>query len=644
MKINKLKINGFGNLKNKEIELSDKINIIYGKNESGKSTLNKFIVDMFYGISKNKRGKEFSDYDRFKPWDFEEFSGKIEYTLDNNEKYEVFRDFNKKNPIIYNSNAEDISKNFNIDKTNGSEFFIEQTNIDENMFLSSHVSMQQEVVLSTNDQNVLLQKLANIVGTGDDNISYKKAVEKLNKKQLEEIGTSRSQGRPINVVKEELYDLQDEFGELEEYKDKKYEVEENKNRLQDELKRNEENFEYLKELKKIQDEEKQEKEKNNINEQIISENNKSINEFRLNKEKLQSEIEELEREEKKNAKENNVKKGKNKKLQIGFSIFTIVCLIMVILNIFVTKINILTLVFALGAVLGIVAIIFSLLKSKSNGQVNISQNSENISILKEKLSGINSQIELLEKNNETRKEEISKNNERVDLSLSARKNELQNKYKNISLENIARVEEQIERVQNNINNNKLELHRLDLDKENIMPRLEKLASIEERIVELKEQEDVLNKNNDAIELAKEVLEIAYKKMKENVSPKFTESLSQNIDKISNGRYKNIRINDETGIIVEKENGEYIDASKLSVGTIDQLYISLRLAAINEISKEKMPIILDESFAYFDTERLKNILEYLNKEYSSNQIIIFTCTNREKEALNELNIEYNNVEL
>ena len=93
-----------------------------------------------------------------------------------------------------------------------------------------------------------------------------------------------------------------------------------------------------------------------------------------------------------------------------------------------------------------------------------------------------------------------------------------------------------------------------------------------------------------------------------------------------------------------ENGEYIDTSKLSVGTIDQLYISLRLAAINEISKEKMPIILDESFAYFDTDRLKNILEYLNKEYSSNQIIIFTCTNREKDALDELDIHYNLIEL
>ena len=57
MKIKELKINGFGKLENKEIELKDNINVIYGKNEAGKSTLLKFITGMFYGLSKNKNDK-----------------------------------------------------------------------------------------------------------------------------------------------------------------------------------------------------------------------------------------------------------------------------------------------------------------------------------------------------------------------------------------------------------------------------------------------------------------------------------------------------------------------------------------------------------------------------------------------------------
>ena len=59
LKINRIKINSYGKLKEKEIELQDGINLIYGKNESGKSTLLRFISNTFYGISKNKRVKEY---------------------------------------------------------------------------------------------------------------------------------------------------------------------------------------------------------------------------------------------------------------------------------------------------------------------------------------------------------------------------------------------------------------------------------------------------------------------------------------------------------------------------------------------------------------------------------------------------------
>ena len=64
----------------------------------------------------------------------------------------------------------------------------------------------------------------------------------------------------------------------------------------------------------------------------------------------------------------------------------------------------------------------------------------------------------------------------------------------------------------------------------------------------------------------------------------------------------------------------------------------------ELTNETMPIILDESFAYYDEKRLENILNYLHTKFENNQIIIFTCTNREKEILNKLQIQYNNIEL
>ena len=174
--------------------------------------------------------------------------------------------------------------------------------------------------------------------------------------------------------------------------------------------------------------------------------------------------------------------------------------------------------------------------------------------------------------------------------------------------------------------------------------MENLTSLEEELFSLKEQYVNLQKNNSSIELAKTLLTKAYENMKNNVSPVFTDKLSCNISTITKGKYCKLILNDEQGLIVELENGNYIPAERLSVGTIDQLYLSLRLAMLDEISKEKIPIILDEAFAYYDNKRLKNILLYLANEFKDRQIIIFTCTNREKNILEQENMHYNLIEM
>ena len=53
-------------------------------------------------------------------------------------------------------------------------------------------------------------------------------------------------------------------------------------------------------------------------------------------------------------------------------------------------------------------------------------------------------------------------------------------------------------------------------------------------------------------------------------------------------------------------------------------------------------MLDEAFAYYDNKRLKSALEFLNNV--DNQVIIFTCSNRERDLLEQMCIEYNYVQL
>ena len=645
MKINKLQINSFGNIENKEIELSNNINIIKGKNESGKSTLLKFIVDMLYGISKNKRGKEFSDYDRYKPWSGEEFSGKILYELDDNSKYEVFRDFNKKNPKIYNEAAEDISKEFTIDKTYGNQFFYEQTNVDEQTFLNTFASCQTEVKLEKQEQNTLVQKLANLAGTGDDNVSYKKAMEKINKKQVEEIGTIRTTGRPINIVKDEKFKLQDEIGELEEFKDKKYEIEEEKNNIEDKILQNEKRLEALKEAKRIVENEKIAQEKVAIHERMINSDEEKIHTLKSEKQEIENKLEELKAKNITNkAQESKKEKIKGTPVYAADLIIGIILLLIGIKNMIIAGVAVAIII--IDAILVAQAIAKKNKKLRERQYLNEQENrkkEEEQKQIESELERLSAQIEMLAKGKEDKTNEIQKEKQLINLELEAKRKLLCEKYKIDSI-NFDSISYEIEELQKNINRDRLYLHSLELDKNNIMPKLEKLASMEEELEELNEKEQSLNEQNKAIELAKEILEIAYIKMKENVTPKFTQELSKNIQEISNGKYKNVRINDEEGIIVEKENGEYVSSEKLSIGTIDQLYLSLRLAMLDEISNEKVPIILDEAFAYYGSERLKNILLYLVKEFNDRQIIILTCTERERNILNKENVNYNFIEI
>ncbi len=527
MRIDAIKINGFGKLKDQEIELKEGINLVYGENEAGKSTILKCMQALFYGASKLKNGKSISDFDQYKPWSGSEYSGKIKYTLDNGEEYEVFRDFKKKNPIIYNQFQEDISKNFKPDKSKGIHFLEEQIGVDETSFKNTAMIGQQEIKLGKLDTSSMMQKISNLVSTGDDNISFKKSMEKLNKMQNDSIGTERTRQKPINLVNEKMRQLLEQKKTLSVYKQSQ-----------------------------IQQVQEKEKLKNKLNQ--LCEKKTNLKEEQKN---LQS------------AKTEKV----NRKINIDTYLlifFMVLALILVFLsrNILVGIVSMIPMI-----IIGI------LMKRKSNQEDEIFQKAS---------------------------QEVAK-----------------------------KCEIEQENLQNEINQTNVALHILEVEKNNVDEKLEELARVEEELEEQNAIKTELMSLEVSFKIAKEALEKAYEEMKHNISPKFEQDLCDIISSITNEKYSNIKVNDEAGILVEAENGEYMPVERLSIGTIDEMYLSLRLSTLSEISSENLPIILDETFAYFDNQRLKNILLYLQDKKYNHQIIIFTCSNREEEILKQLKIEY-----
>ena len=637
MKIKNIKINSYGILKNKEINLENNINIIYGKNESGKSTLLNYIKNIFYGISRNKNGKEISDYEKYTPWSGEEFSGKIKYELNNGEIFEIYRDFHKKNPKVFNGNLEEISKQFEIDKKDGNQFFYEQTGIDEKTYLSTIMSMQQEVVLSQQSQNILIQKLANLAGTGNDKVSFQKAMDKLNKRQLEEVGNIRTQGRPLNVVTEELKNTEFVLKDTKTWLANQKDFQSEKSKLEENLQEEKNKNNIILELNKLIQENKIEKEKNNLKNKIKNENEIKINELILEKN-------ELLKNNKKIIEKNKNKKNNLKNKKIFFIIFIILIIINILNFIFIKNKIINYIIFSFIPIEGIIFLI-NILKNKKIKKQNLEKENEIKKCYQEKLAIINSKIDLLENEIKKQEKEIEEENKKNNLKIELEKEKIKNKYSNIDINHLLKnynedeINEEIKKINEIITNYQLELNNLSHEEKEAQAKLEKYILLQEKYENLQEQLQEIEKNNFYFNLSKELLEKAYEKMKNNVTPKFTNHLSQMIETISNGKYKKVSIHDTKGLIVEKEDGEYIPASRLSVGTIDQLYLSLRLSMLDEISKENMPIILDEAFAYYDEERLANILRFLAENAKQHQVIILTCTKREQELLEKMQIPY-----
>ena len=655
MKINNLKINSYGKLKDKEINLKNGINLVYGPNEAGKSTLIKFIINSFYGISKNKKGKEISDFDKYKPWQGEEFSGKVEYELDDNSKYEIYRDFSKKNPKIFNESMEDISKEFNIDKNRGNEFFYEQTKIDEDLFLSTLAINQNEVKLEDQSQNFLVQKIANLAQTGDDNTSFKRVIDRLNRRQLDEVGTERSREKPINVISRNIQNLETEKQELEKYKNFKYEYEEKENSLEEEILKLEKENNFLREVKNLNEKENIEKEKIKIKENIKNENIEKINLLKNKINNLKNNNKNILEKylENNSGKIKNNKLNKNKLIKKLNIIFIFLIIINIIQFIFI-KNNYFKYIFLLTVPTFLIFYIFLINKEnkKIKNKEKIEKNNfENINL---ELIKLENEKKILENNFNNLNEELNKIKNNFILNNNLEKEKIKNNYLNkieenkinnfLEEKNYEKIYFELENLQKEINNVKLKLHSLDLDKKNIEPKLENLSKIEEDLVNNNNKMLTLQKLNMSINLAKEVLNDSYNKMRNSVTPKFTENLSYNISKITSNKYKKVMFNEIEGLIVELENGDYIPVNRFSVGTIDQLYLSLRLSMIDELSNEKVPILLDEAFAFYDDNRLENILLYLNNEFKDRQIIIFSCTNREKNILEKGNVKFNFITL
>lgn len=438
-----------------------------------------------------------------------EFSGKIKYTLDNNEEYEVYRNFSKKNPSIYDSLGNDISKNYKIDKTYGNMFFEEQTKTSEELFNMAMVINQKEVELDGKRQNVLIQKASNIMATGEDDVSYSKIISKINKRQAEEIGTDKSPTKPLYNFKKNIEELTNKKKEIEEILPLQYGIEEEKEGLKAKLNDAEKELEVMQEMQVMQNQMKIEEEKLKISSEQIEE---LKNKADIEKEKLDNtEIEEID-------------KKTSKTLYITPLLLTIIAIILYILNQ-----KIISLITFAVDVVSIIAIFTLKLKENKQNKKNIEEKDIETNSIRRKIEELENEISEKEEIVRVKKQEIEAKEKEIKENINNRFLGVQD-IDNILKENIDA--NNIIEQQRFINELRLNLAELDMQKEKILIDVENISVIEEKLENQKEELEKLINYNKAINIAKEAIEKAYIQMKENITPTFTVNLSNTIKNIT----------------------------------------------------------------------------------------------------------------
>lgn len=136
----------------------------------------------------------------------------------------------------------------------------------------------------------------------------------------------------------------------------------------------------------------------------------------------------------------------------------------------------------------------------------------------------------------------------------------------------------------------------------------------------------------ALTLALETLAQARQALQRKFAPRISSRAQSLLAQMTAGRYDRLTLSEDLSLLAGAGQEETLhDVLWRSDGTVDQLYLALRLAVAEELTPEA-PLVLDDAFVRFDDIRLRAALDILREEAQRKQVILFTCQSREKELL------------
>ena len=209
MFIEQLSVKGFGKLTGLSVKLEKGLNIIYGSNESGKTTLQWFIKGMLYGLKGGRTSRDgtAAPLKTYKPWNWDSYGGSLEYRLDNGDSFRIDRDFERSTVSVFDASFNNITGSFDLSRDKSLLAAEKHLGLTEACFDRTVLVRQLETRIDESGNEELISRLVNVSQTGQEDLSFKKASEVLREAIKKNIGTEKTTTQPIDRLMAKLVQL-----------------------------------------------------------------------------------------------------------------------------------------------------------------------------------------------------------------------------------------------------------------------------------------------------------------------------------------------------------------------------------------------------------------------------------------------------
>lgn len=620
MKLLDLHIDGFGKFHNLSISFKDGLNVIYGKNEAGKSTLHTFIRGMLFGIERARgRASKNDIYTRFEPW---ENSGTYEGHLRLEHEgtvYRIERSFQKNNKDLTIVN-ETLGKEVEPTKALMDELL---NGLSETAYNNTISIGQLKSATDGGMVSELKNYIANLNTSGNMALNITKASAFL-KEQRKSLASQMvpEAARSYASVLGEIRNIEKEIS-APEYENQLPAFQKMKNEVQELISSKQEEKEEL--LQKIA-----------RGKQVLSTHQftdcESIAAYEANTESIYRNY--LEAEKKTGSKSRKVVNGAA--VLLGIMFLALGGYLFAAGNA-----NFLTSSFGIpyapvsAASLMAAAVLFIcraiLFMRDKHYQKDLTLYSTLLQEIYSRHLGDSSITEQAIQVFKERMAEFKRLYEAV-LKSEAAVAQLTNDISELQLKQTS-CSQFIEQQQRN---------QWELEK-----KLEHLTSCKNQAATLKhvlEENERLQQELSAIDLAQETMTELSTSIRDSFGLYLNKTASELIDGITGGIYNSMSIDENLNVFMNTKT-RLVPIEQVSSGTMDQIYLALRLATAKLIQngRTEMPLIFDDSFVLYDDERLRTALKWLLSAYQG-QIIMFTCHQREAQMMTANQIPYHLIKL